>query len=222
MNAPLRTAIPRQFAPTQFTGKTWIYAAPFAIFGAFSAQGLVAGPLLLTGVLKTADGRPGTQAGIALLIIGIILAPVTALFLFNTLARRRPLVYLCREGIVVNLIGVSTLEGPLAVLGFGRALAMLRVTWLIVSGQGFRRQLVYAPWQGFQAAQISGPAMQRRLAVWATFNRSAWSSAQPDWFSDRLWFDEAEFSLSLDQIARSITIYSMDAGAQQQLPSWHD
>jgi hypothetical protein len=222
MNASSPRAASRQFAPTRFSGKVWILAAQFAIFGSLSAQALIAGPLFLTGIMKTADRRPGTDAGIALTLIGVLLAPVAALFLFNILARRRPLLYLCQEGIVVNLIGVSSLDGLPVVPGFSRAIALLRVAWLIVSLQGFKQQLVYAPWHGFQAAQVSGLRMQRKLAVFANFFRPAPIGVQPEFISDQLWFAEVEFTSSLEQIARSITIYSTDVRARQQLPSWQN
>lgn len=214
--------VPPQFDPTQFRGKTWIFFAQAIIFGQFAVFALVLGPLFLTGAMKRADGRPATDAGIPLTVMGTIFAAVTALAVFNIVARRRPLVRLCREGIVVNRIGVSSLDGVPAIPGFGRAMALLRVAWLVVSLQGFRQQLVYSPWESFRAAQVSGLTMQRRLTIFASFFRPPNEEEWPEHLGKWITFEEVAFAVPLDHVAHSVTMYFTDVSARQRLPSWHD
>jgi hypothetical protein len=54
-------------------------------------------------MMKPVDGKPGTQAGIALTIMAIPLLLFTALAVFNILARRRPVVRIWRDAIEINI-----------------------------------------------------------------------------------------------------------------------
>lgn len=210
----------RRSAPFEFRGKTWIYVASFLIVGGLAAFSLVMGPLFLTGAIKRADGKPGTEGGIALCIVGVLLSLVAALPLFRIVALRRPLLRLCREGIVVNLIAASSLDVLPQIPGLGKGLKLLHIAWLIVSLQGFRQHLVYAPWRTFQAAQVSGFKMAREITIVALFYRMADGRWQPNPIDDQLTFQEAEFAASLDKIAESVLFYAANAAAREQLPSW--
>lgn len=209
-------------APFQFRGKSWISVVTAIMFGYFAVFSLVMGPLFLTGALKPADGRPGTDAGIALSVFGVVFSLVTALALFRVMALKRPLVRLCREGIVIRLIGASSLDGLPEIPFFGEALALLRLAWLIVSLQGFKQQIVYASWETFRDAQVWGLVMQRKLTVFASFFRPSSAERRPGFDFDHIEFREVAFAASLDEVARAIMVYSADASARQLLSSWNE
>lgn len=211
----------RRSAPSEFRGKTWIYVASFLVVGGLAAFSLVMGPLFLTGAMKDARGQPATDAGIALCIFGVLLTLVAALPLFRIMALRKPLLRLCREGIVVNRIAASSLDDLPQIPGLGKGLKLLHAAWLIVSLQGFRQHLVYAPWHTFQAAQVSGFKMARELTIVALFHRMADGCWQPNPIGDQLTFQDAEFASTLDKIAESALYYAANMAAREQLPSWH-
>lgn len=209
-------------APTQFRPKSWIYLVSALIFGGLAAFSMAMGPLFLTGAMKRADGKPATDAGIALCVFGLAFGAIAALALFQVLAHRQPLLRLCREGIIVNRVAASSLDDLPLIPGFGKMVALLRIAWLVVSLQGFRQHFVYAPWETFQTAEVGGLAMQRKLTIFALFFRPVAGAAQPQCIADQFIFEEVAFARPLDEIVRSISIYSTHAAARQGLPSWGD
>lgn len=209
-------------APTQFRGKSWIAVVSALVFGNFALFGLIFGPLFLTGAMKAADGRPTTNAGIALSIFGVVFGLVAVLALFRARALRQPLVRLRRQGIVVRVIGATSLDGLPHVPVFGDGLALLRVAWSIVSLQGFKQQLVYTSWQSVRDAQVWGPPLQRKLTIFASFARPSNADGLPEQIFDNVQFEEVAFADSLTEVARAIAIYCADEGARQRLPSWND
>ena len=121
--------------PTQFSGKIWIYVAQAVVVGGLTAFCLLLGPLFLFELIRSADGRPTRPAGIALCILSVPFLLVFLLAAFNIAARRRPLLRLYREGIEMNMIGASSLDGsPIPIP------KLVRVAWLIVSLQGFHNR----------------------------------------------------------------------------------
>ena len=202
-------------SPTQFSGKTWIFIVQALVFGGLGAFGLVLGPLFLLGVLKPADGRPGTAAGIALTVMSVPFLLMFALAAFNVLARRRPILRVCREGLEINMIGSSSLDGVPLVPG------LVRVAWLIISFQGFQRQTAWAPWPSFRRVAISGPPMARTLTISGEIIRPPQlDDDRQEPFANRIAFHEVEFDAPLDQVAATIEDYSQYTELKQQLPSW--
>ena len=85
------------------------------------------GPLFLFDIMKSADGKPGTVAGVAMSIMAVPTFLVALLGWFNVYARRKPLLRLCAEGMEINVIGASGLDGTPLIPN------MVRVAWLILS-----------------------------------------------------------------------------------------
>jgi len=201
--------------PTQFRGKTWIVLVNAIVFGGLAGFSSVLGPFFLFGVIKPADGRPGTGAGIALSIISVPLLLVFILAVFHVLARRRPMLRICREGIEINILGASSLDDVPLVPVF------LRLAWLIVSLQGFKRQLLRAPWEQFREARISGPPMARTLTIVASVDQSASrSKGEPAPTANDVSFGEAAFDRPLDQVVSAIQAYRRNVELRNRLPSW--
>ena len=204
-----------QIPPTQFTGKTWIFVVQALVFGGFAGFSLLLGPLFLLGILERADGKPGTEAGVALTIMGVPFLLIAALAIFNIIARRRPILRICREGLAVNMIGSSSLDGtPLLP-------SLVRVAWLIVSLQGFRQQILLAPWESLRGAGVSGLPMARSLTIaGAMFHAADIHFAQPDQAADQIVFPEVAVNEPLDRIATTVNAYFRNAEFRDRLPSW--
>ena len=199
---------------TEFSGKTWIFVAQVVVFGSLGGFSLIMGPLFLTGVIKPANGRPGNDAGIALTIMSIPLLLVFALAVFNLVARRRPILRLCREGLEVNIIGASSLDGIPLIPG------LVRVAWLVISMQGFKQQIMWVPWHYLGHVVVSGPPMARRLTIDASIPlRHAAPEVIQSAMASQITFHEVAFDASLDQIAASIIAYSQNSASRARLPS---
>lgn len=198
--------------PTEFSGKTWIFYAQALILGCLGTFSLICGPLFLFGVVKPANGKPGTDAGIALSIIAIPLLLIAALAVFNILARRRPIIRILPTGIEVNQIGCSSLDAVPLLPG------LLRVAWLIVSRQGFRQQLLFAPWESFSHAMVVGPVMSRTLIILGKFcPTTASGPVDSGKVHGQIAIHEVAFTSDVTQIAAAINEYSRRTGSPMAL-----
>ncbi len=120
---------------TVFMAKSWYHFVVAIIFTILFLFCAVLGPLFLLDIVPRADGKPGTEGGVAMSIIAVPMGLIALLGWFNVVSRRRPLLRICREGIEVNVIGASSLDGiPLVP-------TWIRAAWLIVSMQGFRTRI---------------------------------------------------------------------------------
>lgn len=200
--------------PTQFTGKTWIFIAQALVVGGLGIFSLILGPLFLFGVMKDARGQPAPDAGVALTIMSVPFLLSFALAVFNVVTRRRPIIRVCREGLVINMIGSSSLDGiPLIP-------TMIRAAWLIVSLQGFKQQILVAPWESLQNAAVSGPPMARTLTIVGPMFR-AMNPRDTAAQANQITFRDVAFVLPLHQIAGTIQAYWRDPESRQNLPGWN-
>ena len=124
---------------------------------------------------------------------------------------------LCREGIEFVEIGSSSLDGiPLIP-------ELIRIAWLILSMQGFRKRVVRVPWRDFQDAWVSGPPMARRLTIDASGSLAIAEELPPGTFvADQLVMTEVMFSTPLDEIAAAILLYAENPIDREHLASWSD
>lgn len=206
--------------PHEFRAKTWILIVSAFFFGGIAAFGILQGALFLTGAEKRADGRPATDAGIALCIFGVVFGLIAAITLVQVILLRRPLLRLCREGILFYRVAPSPFDDLARIVGFQKAFALLGIVWMIVSLQGFKRQRLHILWEAFRGAEMSGMTMQRRLVI---FGSVFLGDAQPPApIADCLVFEEVAFVTPLDKIAHAVTRYAEDAPMRQRLPSWND
>jgi hypothetical protein len=204
-------------APTRFEAKIWIYVAQALVFGGLAAFSVGLGPLFLFGIMKKADGTPGTDAGVALCMMSVPLLLISALAVFNVLARRRPPLRLYREGLEIVLIGNSSLAGIPLIPG------LIRVAWKIISTEGFRQKLACIPWQCFQEAAVCGPPMARQLVIVASPLLLLDDQDIPagSFLVEQIVLQEVEFKTPLDQIAEVINLTASASGPLSHLPSWH-
>jgi len=201
--------------PTESKGKTWIFFVQAIVFGVLATFALILGPLSLFEIIKDVRGQPATDAGVALTIMRVPFLLVFALAVFNIAARRRPLLRICREGLEINMIGSSSLDGtPLIPV-------IVRVAWLILSFQSFKAHTLRAPWQSLHHAEVLGPPMAQTLTIIGAMFRvvdQQCTEATPA--ADHLTFPEASFRVPLGQIADAINEYRGDAESRAHLSSW--
>ena len=137
----------------------YVAAIVFTILAMFCAT---LGPLFLFDVMKTADGKPGTEAGVAMSIITIPMALVALLGWFSVYVRLKPLLRICEEELEINVIGASNLDGVPLIPN------LVRIAWLILSLQGFKTQIGWIPWETFRSVEVKGLRMIRSLVIDAT------------------------------------------------------
>jgi hypothetical protein len=204
-------------APSQFMAKTWIFVVQVIVLGSLAIFSLIFGPLFLFGYMNKANGAPATDAGIALSAMSLPLLLVSALAAYNLRTRRRPLLQLCREGIVIVQIGPSSLDGIPLIPG------MIRMAWLIISTQGFRQRVICIPWAGYQDAWVSGPPMAHHLTILASLVLASEEALPLGWIpAEQVVLDEVSFVESLDQICEAIKFYGSSPTTRRRLPSWHE
>jgi hypothetical protein len=202
--------------PTEFRGKTWIFLVLVIIFGGLGAFSLLLGPLFLSGTLKNARGQPVPDGGIALCIVSVPFLLLFALAVFNLVARRRPILRVCREGVEVHIIGSSALARIPLIPG------LIRVLWPAISLQGFKRSIFRAPWDSFPYADVSGLPMARTLTIVGSFRTVCARAASSATVVEQISLPDATFRVLLDRIAATINVCCQDPELRDDLPSWND
>jgi hypothetical protein len=203
-------------AQTVFYAKCWFHYVGASVFTMLFLFCAIFGPLFLFEVIRRADGKPGTDAGVALCIIAVPMCLVAALGWFNVLARRKPLLRICGEGIEINIIGSCSLDGvPLVP-------TWIRVAWLVLSMQGFKTRTGWIPWEEFRGVQVKGMPMMRTLIIDATIagptSRGDQISAQ---IGNQIAFRDADFCDPLERIASAIEAFHDQPDARRTLPKLH-
>lgn len=175
------------------------------------------GPLFLFDIMKRADGKPGTEAGVAMSIIAVPMFLMALLGWFNVYARRQPLLRIWEEGIEINVIGASSLDGTPLIPN------LVRVAWLIFSLQGFKKQIGWIPWEMLRNIEVVGLPMTRSLRIEATIAYPASrGEAMIASRADSIAFRDAEFQEPLEVIASTVQEFYNDPDARSALPSLHD
>ncbi len=98
-------------AKSAFYAKSWYLYVGAILFTMLALFCAILGPLFLFDIMKRADGKPGTEAGVAMSIMAVPMFLVALLGWFNVYARRKPLLRVCTEGMEINVIGASSLDG---------------------------------------------------------------------------------------------------------------
>jgi hypothetical protein len=197
---------------TIFFAKTWFYYVGAILCTMLALFCVIMGPLFLFGVMKRADGQPGTDAGSAMSIIAVPMSELAILGWFNVIARRKPLLRICCDGIEINVIGSSSLDGvPLIP-------SIIRIAWLLVSLEGFKKQIGWIPWSMLRGVEVNGLPMVRSMVIDGTiaYPNIVGGTAR---IGNTIAFRDAEFVESLDGIASAIRTFHANLEARESLPS---
>ena len=209
---PAATAI-----QTEFFGKTWIYQVGALLSALLVILCILIAILFAAGVLEPKGAIRPTVAASRLLLISIPIAFITVLCWSNLLARRRALLRICQEGLEVNIVGRGSLDH---VHGLPTS---IKLAWLVISMQGFRRQIGWVPWESYRGVVVSGVPTRRTLTIHGTV-------AYPTFHGDEIeatvgahvTFYGSECRDSLQEIANAIETTSADSSQWADLPSMHD
>ena len=204
-------------AKPAFYAKSWylyVWAIVFTMLALFCA---IFAPLFLFDIMKRADGKPGTDAGVAMSIMAVPMFLIALLGWFNVYARRKPLLRICEEGMEINVIGASSLDGTPLIPN------LVCVAWLILSLQGFKKQIGWIPWETLRNIEVVGLPMKRSLLIEATIAYPAFrGDAMTARIGDSIAFRDAEFQEPLEVLVSTIQEFYNDADARGALPSLHD
>jgi len=200
-----------------FYAKSWYLYVAAIVFTMLALFCAILGPLFLFDIMKRADGKPGTEAGVAMSIMAVPMSLIALLGWFNVYARLKPLLRICQEGIEINVIGASSLDGVPLIPN------LIRVAWLIVSLRGFKKQIGWIPWETFRDAQVSGLPLMRSLVIDATIAYPTFrGDAMTAQIGNSIAFRDAEFQDPLEAIASTIHAIYDDPNVRNALPSLHD
>ncbi|RCS49452.1 hypothetical protein DTL42_13075 [Bremerella cremea] len=199
-----------------FFAKTWYLYVGAILFSMLALFFVVSGPLFLLRIVGQGDARKATEAGVALLVMSVPMCLVALLSWFNVYARRRPLLRICKEGLEVNVIGASSLGGGHLVP------VWVRVAWLVLTRQGFKRRVGLIPWHMLRHVGVSGLPMMKKLEIEGTIIFPAgYGDNTKDQVLESIAFDEADFRDSLVLIASAIHVFQDDPEARDGLLSLH-
>ncbi len=202
---------------TEFYGKTWLYRTGAFLSALLACICVFIAVLFLCGIWTPANRIPGTVAAFRLLLVAMPISFFAILFWFHVLARRRPLLRICDEGLEVNIIGRGSLDH---VPGIPTS---IKLAWLVVSMQGFRKQIGWVPWGSFRGAKVSGKPLMRTLTIHGTvaFPRFRGDKIEAK-VGDHVSFRSSEYRDSLEEIVDAIETAFEHPSTWSALPSLHD
>jgi hypothetical protein len=188
-----------------FYGKTWYYYVTALLMTMLAAFASIMGPLFLFGIMKRADGKPGTDAGTALSIMAIAMLAAAILAWLNVLAHRKPMLKLCNEGMKVNLIGALRINGATLLPSIMRVAFGQHAGWI--------------PWSSLRSVDVGGMKMVRSLTIDGSIIKPTNSVNKPaKSLGERVTFRDAEFRKSLDDVAASIQHFARNPELRKLLP----
>lgn len=204
-------------AKTEFYGKTWLYRTGAFLSALLAFICVLIAILFLCGVSKPANGIPGSVAAVRLLLVAVLICFFAILFWFHVLVRHRPLLRICQEGLEVNIVGRGSLDH---VPGIPTS---IKLVWLVLSMQGFRKQISWVPWESFRGVKVSGMPTMRTLTIHCTvaFPRFRGDELEAT-VADNVIFRSSEYHDSLDEVANAIETTFNHPSTWSALPSFHE
>jgi len=202
---------------TEFYGKSWLYRTGAFLSALLAFICVLIAVLFLCGISKPANGIPGGVAAIRLLLVAMPINFFAILFWFHVLARRRPLLRICHEGLEVNIVGRGSLDH---VPGIPTS---IKLVWLVLSMQGFRKQIGWVPWESYRGVKVSGMPMTRTLTIHGTVAFPTFRGDEIEaTVGDHIIFRGSEYRDSLEEIANAIETTFEHPSSWSALPSLHD
>lgn len=187
------------------------------MLGSLAVICLLIALFFLMGIAKPANGIPANVAAIRLLLMAAAITCLAFICWFQLLARRRPLLRICREGLEVNIIGRGSLDHlPLMPI-------WVKLVWLVLSFQGFRKQIGWISWEAYRGVTVAGSAVKRTLTVHGAVAEPTFGGqSATTTIRDHALFHATEFRDPLDVIAMAIKTTSEQSASWGSLPSLHD
>lgn len=202
---------------TIFYSKRWYIFVLAMVSTFFAIMGAIFGPVFLFDMIKRADGKSGREAGISLSIFAVLFSLFALVGWFRVYASSKPLLRIFKDGLEINVIGASSLDGVMFIPGW------IRIALLIVSLQGFKKQIGWIPWESLRNVQLEGLPMLRSLVIDATIVYPSFKGdTQSATVGEKIVYCDAEFKDPLESVFRTIQMYHQNPDARTVLPSLHD
>ena len=197
-----------------FYAKTpWTLWALFIIFALFTVFSCVMGALFLFGVIISANGRPGYEAGIPLTLIGILFCTPLALTTFVELFHsRKPAIQLFSEGLKVRIVNQSVPDFLLdCVSVFGSIATPLLAIWRLITLKAFHVAEYYLNWEDVESIECIG----NQLVIY-------WHWEKMDFEDDLIYssFREGFFIFPVNQVGEYIRAFHDNQEMREVLEIW--
>jgi hypothetical protein len=200
----------------RFYGKTWIFRAQAFLYGFFGFFGILMGPAFLLKWIEPNNGKDGTSPGIGLMVGATFFLMAFSLATFNLLARRKPTVRICREGLEIRIIGRTSLDEKLFIPG------LIKFFWSFFSGQGFRIEQFRIAWGQLIQVIIQGLPMMKSIAFTGTVERGGWGELAPVFKNghETIALADWQFKDTLQSLELAVRTFASDHSKQLTLESW--
>ncbi len=176
------------------------------------------GPLILLGQVKDDFGKPFPPvAGVVVSAIAIVLGFLTWVLWKNFLARARPLIRLCHDGVEVRVITASALNDDWTTPSKPVLL------WRIITGSGYGNRVGWISWDLLTSVTIVGISekklvLEGPVAVPTALNGDELAAR----VGASLAFKDSQLKDRLQTIADTILTYKNSPDSRQPLPSLFD
>ena len=176
------------------------------------------GPLFWLDIIKSANGRPGYEAGIPLTIISSLFIPLAIYFSFQVFALQWPILKIHKEGLWVRSIGTPfQIDPALKILpGLDFILIILITLWQLVTLQIFQTQVIYWRWEDLD---IMLPGNGNFLIVgWIDTDDSAQNDLKPHTVS----YGADSFGMSINKVRESVKFFHGNPDLRGTLSCWRN
>jgi hypothetical protein len=209
-------SIMQRVGKVSFYGKTWIFRAQAFMFGFLSLIGLLSGSALLLKWMTPENGKSGTIPGLLLVMTGFFFLMPFSVATFNVIARRKPTVRICSEGLEIRRIGKTALDEIPFIPGF------IRFLWTCFSGQAIRVEQFRIAWGQLIQVEIQGVPMMKSIIFTGTFEPGGWGESAlhvKDGYATVALADW-QFKDTLERVELAVRTFASDHSMQLTLESW--
>jgi hypothetical protein len=211
--------------PTQFYGRTRMDLAGVLIFAPLALSMCIIGVLCCFDIMKPIANDPGFIVGTSLIIVGLILMHIVIDWAFHVFAKQRPIIRICREGIVLRIIGTlfpSNLIVTLSIiLGYGIILIPLIVLWRYITLQSFRIRTFRWQWEN-----IGIDSTKAALVIIDWHEKKRYDNIGQEEYVDINWkkiiFESHAFKTPIGEVIEAIQFFLHNSDVRETLPSWQD
>jgi hypothetical protein len=200
---------------TEFYGKRWLFALGGSIVTLVFTIMAMMGPLMLLGQVKNDFGKPFPPiAGVIVSAIAALLGILTWILWKKFLARGRPLIRICRDGVEVRVIAASALNDDWTMPS--RPVLL----WRIITGSGYGNRVGWISWDLLKSVTVVGGSEKKLVfegpvAVPTALNGDELTAR----IGEHLAFKDSALKNRLQTVADTILSYKDSPESRQTLPS---
>ena len=206
--------------PRKFYAKTWVFWVLTLIFGQLALVGCIAGPLFWLDIAKSANGRPGYEAGIPLTIISyVVMLPIFILSASRLSAFQKPVIVIFKEGLETRCMTSEPKQGISSVLATVLNLDIITIPLSVIY-----RLITFQKLVDIVTYNISWTEIDAIYVTMTGLNINGWlydDSVGQMLNTDIVSFDRNIFG-SPKYVCNILEQYYVDPVLREQLPTWED